>query len=358
MATQVPPSGHLGGIVRYVVELARELAVRPDVELSVLTTTPTRAFFTDLLGREDRVHVIPSLPTAVRSMLERPGTLVPAFHRPFDVVHGTKHLVPSVGRACKVLTVHDLLPMDRPQDYGLLKRTALVRPYRASLRNADLLLCVSATTRDRVVADSPAVGARCAVVPLAMSSELASATPVPVGALQGRRFALVVGDASPRKNLGLVVDAWEAVAARDPGTVLVVVGPAGWGVDDRGALWHRLVADGSVLPLQQVDDGVLRWCYEQARVVVCPSLAEGFGLPSVEALHFGAPLLISHDPALVEASAGRATQLPYDRAAWSHACLDALARPRGEQPTPGPRRGWGEVADESVRAVHAATGRR
>lgn len=357
MATHVPPSGHLGGIVRYTTELARELAVHPDVELSVLTTTPTRSLFAELLGDEQRVHVLPPLPTPALSALERAGRLVPALRRPVDVVHGTKHLVPRVGPGARILTVHDLLPMDRPQDYGVLKRSALVRPYRASLRQADVLLCVSGATRDRLVAELPEVAPRVEVVPLAMSRALASAPPRPVSALQGRRFVLVVGDASPRKNVGLAVDAWEDVVARDPEAVLVLVGPQGWGVDDRGARFDRLVADGSVLPLQQVDDGVLRWCYENTRLVGCPSLAEGFGLPAVEALHFGAPLATSEDPALVEASGDAAVHVPGDdRAAWTFLMLEALSRPRPDRDA-APARSWADVADESVRAVRARLAR-
>lgn len=357
LATHVPPSGQRGGMVRYVVELARELARHPDVELHVLTTPPTQPLFAELLGSVDRVPVLPPLPTPVRSLLEHPGYGVPVFRRAFDVVHGTKHLVPRRTRARRVLTVHDLLPMDRPQDFSWLKRTALVAPYRASVRAADVLLCVSAATRGRLIADAPAAAPRTAVVPLAMSSALRSATARPVPELDGRRFALVVGDASPRKNLGLVVDSWEQVLARDPDTVLAVVGPQGWGVDDRGARFDRLVERGAVLQLGQVDDGVLRWLYENARVVACPSLLEGFGLPSIEALHFGAPLVTSTDPALVEASGSAAPHLsPHDPRAWARALGQAVATAR---PPAAPRqsRTWSQVADETVRSVRDAAPR-
>lgn len=339
------------------MELARALSVHPEVQLSVLTTTPSRELFVDLLGEPARVHTLPALSAAALSLLERPGLLVPAFRRPFDVVHGTKHLLPRVGPGRRVLTVHDLLPMDRPQDYGRLKRTALVGPYRASLRGADVLVCVSAATRDRVVHDVPELAGRCAVVPLAMSRELASAPSTPVAALAGRPFALVVGDASPRKNLGMVVDAWERVCDQFPDAVLATVGPPGWGVDERGARWDRLVAAGNVLPLRQVDDGVLRWCYENARVVACPSLLEGFGLPAVEALHFSAPLVTSTDPALVEASGDRATHLPADDIpGWTAALVAHLSRPRPAAAL-ATGRTWSQVAGETVDAVHAGIGR-
>lgn len=352
LATHVPPTGRLGGMVRYVVELATELAVHPEVELSVLTTPATRPFFAELLGGPERVLTLPGLPTPLRSLLERPGYGVRAFRRDFDVVHGTKHLLPRVGSARRVLTVHDLLPMDRPQDFPRLKRSALVAPYRASVRSADALLCVSQATRRRLLADSPAVAERSSVVPLAVSSSLRQAVPAPVPELVRRRFALVVGDASPRKNLALVLSAWEAVVAREPAAVLAVVGPPGWGVDLRGSAYDRLVRQGAVIELTSVTDGVLRWCYENASVVACPSLLEGFGLPSVEALHFGAPLVTSEDPALVEASAGAGRHLPADDVArWADALLEAVLAPRPAVPGKGASRSWTDVAAETVSAV-------
>ncbi len=340
-------------MVRYVVELARELAARPDIDLSVLTTRPSRTFFSDLLGCGQRVWTVPALPTAARSLLERPGYGVPAFRAGFDVVHGTKHLLPVAGRGRRVLTVHDMLPMDRPQDFPWLKRKALVGPYRSSVRSADVLLCVSEATRTRLLIDEPSLASKSVVVPLAMSGSLGRADAKPVPALVGRRFALVVGDASPRKNLSRVVQAWEAVVARDPEAVLVMVGPQGWGVDERGKQFDRLVARGVVIPLGQVSDDILRWCYEQARVVAFPSLLEGFGLPSVEALHFGAPLITSTDSALVEASGEAALHLsPNDTTAWAEALAQAVRRPRSSAAEES-NRSWSHVAEGTVRAVRS-----
>ncbi|HZG91945.1 MAG TPA: glycosyltransferase, partial [Pseudonocardia sp.] len=212
LATHVPASGAGGGMVRYAVETATALARRPDVELHVLVTAEAVDFFGALVGRE-RVHVIRSAPTAVRSLAERYLPL-PAGGR-FDVVHGAKHLLPRrTGGATAVLTVHDMLPLDRPGDFGALKRVVLRFPYLASARGADLLVCASRATRARLLDYAPGLAARAAVVPLAPGGRLLDAAPVEVPALAGRPFALVVGDASARKNLALVVDAWPQVRRR------------------------------------------------------------------------------------------------------------------------------------------------
>lgn len=356
MATHVPAGGAGGGMVRYTVEVAAALHRRDDVSLSVAASADAVPYFTDLLGDPARVHAVPTLPTVARSVLERHTRLVER-GGPHDVVHGTKHLLPRATSALRLLTVHDMVMVDRPQDFGLLKRRLLTGPYLASVRGAHVLVCVSAATRARLLEEVPGVGGRARVVPLAVSSDLLRARPRAVPALAGRRFAVVVGDASLRKNLGLLVDCWDEVRARVPDAVLAVAGPPSWAASDHGEAFERLAAAGAVLPLGRVPDEELRWCYEHAAVALCPSLLEGFGLPAVEALAFGAPLVTSTDPALVEASGDAALHLPPDDPrAWVVAVSAALERGRPASPPPRPVRTWDEVAAGTVAAARTGLG--
>ncbi len=347
LATHVPEGARGGGIVRYTVELASALAARPDVELTVLVMPAAEPFFAELLGPA-RVRTVPGLPTVAMSVLERYATPLLERGGPYDVVQGVKHLVPVRASGVRLLTVHDMLPFDRPQDFGVLKRSLLRGPYAASLRGADALVCVSAATRDRLVERLPAVGPRADVVPLAVSSALLAAAPEAVPSLRDRVFALAVGDPSPRKNIALLVHCWSAVVAQEPGAVLVLAGPPAWAASSYGAAFDELVASGSVVSLGRVPDAQLRWCYQRAAVVLCPSLLEGFGLPAVEALAHGAPLITSTDPALEEASGGAAQHVPVDRPdLWVQAVVGAL---RGRRPpgAGGPVRTWEQVAEETV----------
>ncbi len=350
LATHVPASGSGGGMVRYCVELARARAARADVELSVVCTPEAQPFFTGLLG-PGRAIAMPGLPVAVRSLVERGGRrLLPALGEEWDVVQGAKHLVPrAAGTATRLLTVHDMNPLDRPGDFGRLKRVGLRRPYLASIADADVLTCVSAATRSRLAAWAPESEARAEVVRLACSPALLAARPQEVPELAGRRFALVVGDSSPRKNLALAFRLWPAVAAERPGAVLAVVGPPSWGPSQLGAA-APLVADGRVVLLGHRSDAELAWLYRSASALLCPSQLEGFGLPVVEGAAFGVPVLASDDPAMAEVSGPGTLRLsPHDVGAWRDAVLAALDG-RLAAPAAEPRT-WDDVAAETVQAV-------
>lgn len=352
MAGHVPGNARGGGIVRYTVELARALHRRPDVELHLLVNPEAAEGLADLVGSRDRLHALPPLPDPAVPAYER-SALGLRLRGRYDVVQGVKHLLPrGLGRTHGVLTIHDMLLVDRPQDFGAAKRTLLRLPYAGSIRGADTLVCVSEATRARLTAFDPRTTARSTAVPLATSPALLIAAPQPVAALAGRPFALVVGDTQARKNLPTVVTAWRQVVARHPDAVLVQIGPPPWGAAAYGPDFDPLVTSGHLHQLQNVDDGTLRWAYENAAVVLSPSLAEGFGLPAAEALDLGAPLVTSTDAALVEVSGERAEHLPaLDVDAWAAAVLAHLEAPRRAPVSAASRRTWDDVAEGTVAAV-------
>jgi len=356
LATHVPPGGALGGVVRYTTELVSALGRRDDVRVTALATRAAHDDLVRAVGPRGQVRTLPPAPTLALSVWER---YAPVRGR-YDVVQGVKHLLPVRGPGVRVLTVHDMVLLDRPEDFSSLKRRLLPGPYRASLRDADVLVSVSLATQARLHALVPGTPGHSAVVPLATSPTLLNATPRPVAALAGRRFVVVVGDSSPRKNLGTLVDAWTAVRAVRPDAVLAVAGPPSWGRSEQGAAYDRLVTDGALVPLGRVADDELRWCYESAAVVACPSLAEGFGLPAAEALDLGAGVLVSDDAALQEIAGGRALRVvpAKDRQAWVEALVSALSLPHRRLAPPTQVRTWDDVAEDTVRAVRQAAVRR
>lgn len=360
LATHVPPSGAGGGMIRYAVELGRALQRRDDIELHVLVRPESAPALGEVLGvPTSQLHVLPGgvLTASARQRLAR-GAPVFDLLDTFDVVHGTKHLLPGRARGVRLLTVHDLLPLDRPTDFGPAKRLLLPRSYLRSIRDADALVCVSEATLGRLLVHVPEVRDRASVVPLAMASSLLDASPVAGASLRDRRFALVVGDASPRKNLRFVSRLWAAVQQRHPDLVLAVAGPAGWGVDDGLHELDALVDSGGALRLGHIDDATLRWAYEHASVVLCPSRLEGFGLPALEAVAFGAPLVRSPDPALAEAAGGAGQVVALDDPlGWVDAIDAAVLAGRSSGASKVAVRGWPDVAAATVATVRRALAR-
>ena len=247
-----------------------------------------------------------------------------------SVVVGCKHLVPHT-HLPTVLVVHDVMTITRARENPFVKRLLLPAQYRHSLGDATRLVAVSAATRTRLGGLDARWAAKCDVVPNGMSTNLVAVTPVAPPGIDDRPFALVVGDLSPRKNLGALTALWQ-----DPpgGLLLVVVGPDG-GTDAtvRSDLLE-LERTGRAVWIRGADDPVLRWCYEHARVVLFPTREEGFGLPLLEAMTFHAPVVASDELALREVAAGAPTVTHVDAddvAAWRAAITPCAASPRATE---------------------------
>lgn len=356
MAAHVPADGQRGGMVRYVVQFARAISTHPEVELHVVADPAAAGFWEPIVGDPQRIHPMRPAPAAAQALLERRGLGSPAFSQPFDVVHGAKHILPRHPRGAGLLTVHDFLPLDRPGDFGRLKRQLLPGPYLDSIRGASALVCVSEATRDRLSCYVPEARPKAHVVPLA-GGTLVGVAGEPVAQLADIPFALVVGDDSARKNLHLLVELWPSVTQRHPEAVLVIVGPPSW-KDERTRPDPR-----GVRRLGFLSDAELAWAYRNARVVLCPSVLEGFGLPAREALDLGAQVITSEDPALCEVSGSGAVHVAAtDAQRWTAAIAAAFDAPKPPDEASRSVRQWQDVAGETVevmqRVLHGADDQR
>jgi glycosyltransferase involved in cell wall biosynthesis len=232
---------------------------------------------------------------------------------PVDVFHGvTGFELPPRGPWALVTTVHDLIPLRFPALVPARHRWAVRCFLGPALRRAARVIAVSEVTRGELLARFRLDPARVVVVPEAAGPEYAPPAPAALAAARARYalerpYVLSVGLLEPKKNLGALL---EAVARLRRGaawgaTELLVAGAAGWGPDPR-AHAAALGLDGAVRFLGPVPEADLPALYGGARGFVLPSLWEGFGLPALEAMAAGTPVVASNRGALPEVTGGAA----------------------------------------------------
>jgi glycosyltransferase involved in cell wall biosynthesis len=346
------PLGH-SGIDRYTSDLLRELVKRSDLQVVPVASSQGAAMLRECVPDVQDLIVTKAAEGPLRSVEERYGLGRQLASAQLDVVHGTKHILPRVVPCPTVLTVYDLFAFTRRRDYRWSKRLLLPMVYRRSMTQADRIIALSHSIRQQVVARGLVAETKIDVVPAAVSSVLATVAPEAISALTDVPFALCVGDLSPRKNVELLLRILPAVH-RQTGLMLALVGPDRSRSESMRAGLAALERAGVVVRAGGVSDGALRWCYEHAEVVLIPSLEEGYGLPAIEARHFGAALVTSRDPALVEVSGDAALHLDgTDAGAWERAIVASIGS-RGEHASAATLATWTEIAEQTADVYHRA----
>ncbi len=295
------------GVGTFTGEVAGRLAARPGIDLVGFAAT--------WRGR-DRVGglLAPPARTVRRPMAARPLRFLwrrtdhPAIERwtgRVDVVHGPNFVVPPASGAAEVVTVHDLTCLRFPE---LVTRDVAAYPAligRAVARGA-WVHAVSEAVADEVRSAFPVPADRVVVVPN-------GATALPpdgpaTGAVAGRRLAgadrylLALGTVEPRKDLPTLVRAFDRLAGDRTDLRLVVAGGDGWGgaVDDLAAAVVAAEHGERVVRLGRVSDADRAALLRGAAAFAYPSRYEGFGLPPLEAMAAGTPVVATSVGALPE----------------------------------------------------------
>ncbi len=295
-----------GGTAASVLGLVAELDRRPDLRLLGVAARhrhpPEPPFVPPIPVRP--------LPLPERVLYEAwHGLRWPPVERatgPIELIHATAVAVPPA-TVPVVVTVHDLAFLT---DRRLATRHGH-RFFRRGLdlarREATLVLCPSAATRRECV-DAGLDPGRLRVVPWGVRPTTVE-EPDRRSVLDrfglDRRFVLFCGTVEPRKNLAGLLDGFGRVAGAHPDVDLVLVGPAGWNEDLAARIGKAGVAD-RVRALGFVDEEAKQALYASAAAVCYPSHREGFGLPVLEAMAQGAPVVTSAGTATEEAAGGAA----------------------------------------------------
>jgi glycosyltransferase involved in cell wall biosynthesis len=283
-----------GGIGTYVDSLLRRLAARDDVDAEVWASRLFRG--KDPLGAYDLPVRCATYPSRVLSRLWDRGYAAPPAGR--SIVHATSVMVPPKAKRLMTAMVHDIAWRSFPDAYPPRGRAWHEAALGRTMERADTIFTPSVQTANDLVGDGVDRD-RVVVVPLGSDHlpppDKASAEAVLRRAGVDGPFLLAVGTLEPRKNLSRVMAAYAKVRPSLPAAMpLVVVGPHGWGNEVRPV-------DGVVLT-GGVDAPALAALYELCHVFVSAPLVEGFGLPALEAMHAGAPVMSSPIPSVGDAS--------------------------------------------------------
>ena len=292
---------HVGGISRYFTALLNQIP--EDTQAMLLTSRDQISRWLNV-KRLQTVEASgapwPKMLRAVQRIAERSRVHRCDAAADADLMHwsyytGLHRRPVSCHRLRKnVVTVYDLIHELFPETD---RRGREVAWKRHAIEHADLILCISETTRQDLISHYPHVADRTITTLLGNSLEGVVATQIPVE-LRHRPFVLFVGGRGGYKNFGVLAAAWKKARRQIPDLLLAVVGGAmsdaeidRWGLsNDREGL--RV--------LKFVDDGQLAALYQASAAFVFPSRYEGFGLPAIEAMSCGTLLLTSGGGSLRE----------------------------------------------------------
>ncbi len=213
-----------------------------------------------------------------------------------------------------VVTVHDLSFLKVPETVRESTRRDLEGKLRQTVERAARVLTDSETVRSELLETGLFDPERTHTVRLGPGSVAASTVAEPPDGLP-ERYVLHVGTLEPRKNLPTLLEAWRLLRARgaEP-PPLVLCGRLGWKSEELQEEIESAAAEGWVVHYGYLKDGQVAALYRDATLVTLPSIYEGFGLPAVEAMGAGAPLLCSDIPVLREVAGESAVYVAPDSA--------------------------------------------
>ena len=302
-----------GGIGRYAEELTRHLIEAAPAGCEVAGIVPASS--ADDYARINTL--LPGLSSLHKTLLPH-GALNVAWQLGLSPLLGknmvhSPHLLAPLGRHDRlndigdqtVVTVHDMVAWTHPETMSQRAVVWNKMMVKRAQKYADAVVVPSHTVAEQLASEFD-FGDRIRIIGGAVSPKLA--LPVDAGARAAamqlpEEYLLSVGSLEPRKGIAALIQSLARPESVD--LPLLIVGPAGWGDLDVAEIAAEAgLAEGRVRTLGFLADADLAVALDRAAVFVFPSLAEGFGLPVIEAFKFGTPVVHSDAPAVLEVAAG------------------------------------------------------
>jgi len=285
-----------------------------------------------------------------------------------ELFHATEHLLPPLHGVPTVLTVHDMIFKLFPEHQKRLNYWYLNATMPLYCRRADAIITVSESSKRDIVTHYRLDPAKVTVIYEAAAPEFEPAPQAAVDEVRKRyrlpeRFMIHVGTIEPRKNLTRLIEVLQRLRAEGLAIPLVVVGSKGWLYDEFFARLEELDVRDSVHFPGYVPSADLPVLYSAAAAAIMPSVYEGFGLPVLEAMACGTPMIASQSSSLPELGGEAARYFdPYDlegmagaiRAVWTDTGLRAQMREQGL--AQAAKFSWDRAAQETLAVYRAVSG--
>lgn len=284
-----------------------------------------------------------------------------------DLLHGMAFSLPLAWFGPSVVTIYDMSFIRYPERLGRIRRLYLQAMTRFSARRARQVIAISEHSRAEISLLLGISPSKIDVAIPGVSREFRPASPEEVASLRKEfdlpeRFILSVGTLEPRKNLETLVRAYAKLPRRN-GIKLVLAGATGWKTNTLDRLLGQLDLSRDVILTGYVSSNDLAAWYTAAEVFAYPSVYEGFGLPLLEAMACGLPVIASNTSSLPEAVGESGVLVdPLSVEAWVEALaslLDSEER-RRQLSVQGIERTsqftWENTARQTVASYHRALG--
>ena len=321
------------GAGQYTLNLVRALDAREDVVLTVLCRHGDDGRWAMLAPSATLLAAAPQ-PRPVRLAWEQAALPLVLRRHPVDVHHGPHYTMPELTQVPRVVTVHDLTFFDHPEWHERTKVAVFRRAIRIAARRAAAIVCVSEHTAERL---RDRVPPSCPVHVIHHGVDHERFRPDPPGgvahdeAVLGRYgirrpFVAFVGTIEPRKAVDQLVRAFDRMAGAHADLRLVLAGTPGWGAQSVDAAIAGARHADRIVRTGYVPDDAVPALFRRAAAVAYPSAEEGFGMPALEALACGAPLVTTRGSVMEDLVGDTALLVPFGDIRALSGALDMLAR--------------------------------